>query len=104
MPIELQDGKTYFLRYTLATLRKIRDDLGQKTLSEGVSDEKLVKVLWYGLLKDQPDLTVEQVEEMIDLRDLSAVVIALRKAMGGSDVKLVPPMPAPAAESGSASA
>jgi len=103
VPVEL-GGQQYFLRYTMATLRKIRQEMGPQALAEGVGDDKLIKVLWYGFKNQHPDLTEEQVEELIDLRDLKNVVIALRQAMGGTDVKLVPPMPAPAATSDSASA
>ncbi len=84
IPIDLDHRR--YLRYTLGTLRKIRQEFGEKALSEGVTEEKLAKVLWYGLVGDDPDLKVEAVEEIIDLEHLPEVTKAMRMAMGGKAV------------------
>jgi len=94
-----------YLRYTLKTLRKIREELGEDALKTGVSGEKLAKVLCYGLQGDDPSMTWEQVEDIIDLSQLEDVVIAMRKAMGQkAAVTLDPRTPAPAASAGEESA
>jgi hypothetical protein len=98
VPITLDRPR--FFRYTLGTLRKIREELGDEALREGVSGEKLAKVLCMGLQGDDPDLTPEKVEEIIDLQKLEEVVSAMRQAMGQKAVATVGPQPAaaPAAE------
>ena len=98
VPITLDRPR--FFRYTLGTLRKIREELGDEALKDGVSGEKLAKVLCYGLQGDDPELTPEKVEEIIDLQKLEEVVAAMRQAMGQKAVATVGPQPAaaPAAE------
>lgn len=81
VPIDL-DRRRY-LRYTLGTLRKIRLEFGDETLTKGVTEEKLAKVLWYGLVGDDPELKPELVEEIVDLEKLPEVTKAMRAAMGG---------------------
>lgn len=96
VPVELD--RTRYLRYTLATMRTIREEFG-KELAAGISDDKLAKVLWYGLRGEDPTVTIEQVEEAIDLENLSTVMDAMRKAMGQkARVERIagPPEPAPA--------
>lgn len=79
VPIELD--RTRYLRFSLGTLRRIREEFGED-LEAGLSGDKLAKVLWYGLRGSDPELTVEQLEEIIDLEQLPAVIEALGKAMG----------------------
>lgn len=90
------------LRYTLGDLRRIREEFGEDALKAGVTEEKLAKILWYGLKRDDPTLKVEEIEELIDLPDLPELVKALGVAMGGkakpAEVSEVPPVPAPSAE------
>lgn len=93
VPVTL-DRVRYF-RYTLKALRAIREEFGDNALKEGVSGEKLAKVLWLGLVGDDPSLTPELVEEMIDMEHLDDVTAAMKKAMGQkSKVESVPPQPA----------
>lgn len=94
VPVELD--RVRYLRYTLGTLRKIRQEFGQEQLAAGVSEEKLAKVLWYGLVGDDPDLKQEDVENLIDLEHLPVVVKAMRTAMGQKGVEISSPSPQPA--------
>ena len=88
-----------YLRFTLRTLRRIREELGDEAMKAGVSGEKLAKVLCYGLQGDDPELTWERVEDIIDLAQLDEVTVALRQAMGQKAVVAVDPRPpAPAAD------
>lgn len=69
-------------RYTLRTIREITKEFGEGALSMELTGEKLAKVLWHGLKHEDPDLTVEQVEDAIDLENLHEVLDAMKKAMG----------------------
>jgi len=94
-----------YLRFTLKTLRKIREELGEDALTAGVSGEKLAKVLCYGLQGDDPSLTPDQVEDIIDLSQMDDLVVALRKAMGQkATITVDPRTPAPAASADAQSA
>ncbi len=77
VPVELD--KTRFLRYSLKTHNQIRKEFGDDT---NITGERLAKLLWYGLVGDDPNLTVEDVEELVDLEHLDAIVEAVSKAMG----------------------
>lgn len=101
VPVELD--RTRYFRYTLGTLRKLREELGVEALEAGVSGDKLTKVFWYGLKGDDPELTTEKIDELIDLENLDVVVDAMRKAMGHkAKVEVLgPPTPTPAAEGAS---
>ncbi|MGL5328361.1 MAG: hypothetical protein ACRDD7_03760 [Peptostreptococcaceae bacterium] len=45
--------------------------------------EAVQKILYVGLLKDDPTLTFEEVGELVDLENIQVVVDALGKAFGG---------------------
>ncbi len=91
VPIEL-GGKTYHLRYSLKTRRKFREEVGQDILSADVMGDSLAKLLLFGLRDDAPDMTEEQVEELVDLEHISDVVDALSEATGASALlKMFPP-------------
>ena len=91
VPIEL-GGKTYHLRYSLKTRRMFREDVGQDILSANVMGDLLAKLLMYGLLDDDPDMTEERVEELVDLEHIADVVDALSEATGTSALlKMFPP-------------
>ncbi len=91
VPIEL-GGKTYHLRYSLKTRRKFREDVGQDILSANVMGDLLAKLLMYGLLDDDPGMTEERVEELVDLEHIADVVDALSEATGTSALlKMFPP-------------
>ena len=99
--IEIKLDRLRHLRFTLGTLRRIREEIGTEALEAGVSEEKLAKVLWYGLKEDDPTLKPEDVEDLIDLQDLPELVEALKRAMGGkakASVALSPSTPAASAE------
>lgn len=96
-PVEL-GGRTRYLRFTLKTIREMREKFGND-LDKGLQGDQIADLLWYGLRADDPELTLMQVEEMVDLRDLTTVVTALSKALGyAGKVETRPQMPAPAKE------
>jgi len=82
VPVDL-DGETYFLRYSLKTLRQLREEFGEDVLERGeIAGDDVAKFLWYGLRDGHPDLTVEQIEDMVDLQNLPRVIEAVVEATG----------------------
>lgn len=87
-----------FLRYPLSVLKQLQRDGESKSLGE---------VIWIGLKGDDPTLTVEQVDDMIDLENLHTLFGPVKRATGGlidlsrlfRGVQQDPPSPPPAAES-----
>jgi len=71
------------IRYTLRALREIRTEFGEDALTRGVSADSVAKLLWFGLRHEDPDLTIEQVEEMVDLENLDEVMRAVGVATSG---------------------
>jgi len=71
---EIQLDKVRFLRYPLSVLKELQ--------KEG-SDKSLGQILFLGLTKDDPSLTLEQVEDMIDLENLPDLYDPVKKATGG---------------------
>ncbi len=92
------------LRFTLRTVEAIKAEFGEAALSSGLGGEKLAKVLWYGLTHEDAELTVQQVEDMVDLENLTEVMAAMARAFGGkANVKVDAASPqTPAAASPSA--
>lgn len=80
VPIELD--RTRYLRYSLGTLREIRAEFGAEALAKGIEDDAVAKFLWYGLRHEDAELTVEAVEEMVDLQNLPMVLDAVSEATG----------------------
>ncbi len=99
--IEL-DGRTRYLRYPLTVLKALQSEPNQS----------LGNILLLGLRAADPDLTLEQVEDMIDLEDLNILFAPVKRATGGLidlsklfkfAVSLTDPLiPPPAAGDGSA--
>lgn len=72
------------LRYTFATRRKMMEEFGgeEKFTQLELTGETLVRVLWFGLAHEDPNLTGDQLEEMLDMENIKDVVDALLKALG----------------------
>lgn len=71
------------LRYTFKTRRQMLEAVGgEEAFQKGLTGDKLPEVLWYGLIHEDPTLTVEDVEEMVDMEILNDVVQCMLKAMG----------------------
>lgn len=66
--------RTRYLRYPLSVL---------KSLQEEGADKSLGQILLLGLKKDDPELTIDQVEDMIDLENLDKLFAPVKKATGG---------------------
>lgn len=70
--VEITLDKKRYLRYPLGVLNSMKD--GKTTLGQ---------LLFLGLKRDDPELTLEQVEDMIDLENLKDLFEPVKKATGG---------------------
>lgn len=99
VPVKLD--RVRYLRYPLGLLEEIKREIGDDSFEQGFSGMKLVKMLWYGLRGDDPELTQEQVGDLVDLENLVEVTAALQKATGQKVVSRgdagTPPTPSPEA-------
>lgn len=86
--ITLADGVERTLRYTLRAMREAAEEFGGSITSaetlKKLDENTLGKLIWYGLRADQPDLTVEQVEELIDPTMLRYCLGQYKLALGGA--------------------
>ena len=80
VPVMLDKERRF--RYTLRVLEDIAKEFGENALSVELTGKKLAKVLWYGLKHEDPALTVDALEDLIDLENLPEVLEAMKKAMG----------------------
>jgi hypothetical protein len=84
-PVALElGGQTRTLRLTLRALRLIKQHAGADVFSGGLSDpgamiDHIGVILW-AMLGD-PELTIEQVEDMVEMRDIDRVTAAFAKVM-----------------------
>jgi hypothetical protein len=65
--------KERFLRFPLGALKKLQEQKGTS----------LAQLLLLGLQKDDPALTLEQLEDLIDLENLHTLFGPVKKATGG---------------------
>lgn len=83
------DGKERRLRYSFATRRKMMAEFGgEDQITEGLTGDKLVRVLWYGLVGNDPNLTIDYLEEQLDLENISELVDAMARAMGSKRARI----------------
>ncbi len=72
--VEVELDRKRYLRYPLSVLKSLQDEGADKSLGQ---------ILLLGLKKDDPNLTIEQVEDMIDLENLDKLFDPVKKATGG---------------------
>lgn len=95
VPIELD--RTRYFRFPVKALKQFREQ----------PETTLTHLLLVGLRGDDPDLTEEHLDDIIDLENLPKVAEAVKKATSGildlgkmfkiEGVKADPPVPSPAA-------
>jgi hypothetical protein len=94
--LRLELDRPRHLRFTLGALRRIEEASGigieqQEALAEWSRTlEGVTTMLWAGLCHEDPDLTLEQVYEIVDIENFSQIRAAIDQAVGVA-------MPAPAA-------
>ena len=96
VPINLKDGKTRQLRYEWASLCRLKRehgisafDIGREQMLGSVDPVKITGLVWAGLIHAEPELTMAEVEELIDITkslDLMGIVgDALLEALHGEE-------------------
>jgi len=96
IPIVLKDGKTRQLRYEWSSLCRLKRehgisafDIGREQLLGSVDPLKITGLVWAGLIHAEPELTIAEVEELIDISeslDLMGIVAdALLEAIHGEE-------------------
>ncbi len=80
VPVQLD--KLRHLRFSLRTMREVREEFGKDALASGLEGDSVAKMLWYGLKHEDPELTPEIIEDIVDLEQLSDVMEAVAQATG----------------------
>lgn len=80
--VVIQLDKERHLRFSLKTMRELREAFGDDALEKGVGTDAIAQLLWYGLRWEDPGLTVEDVEDLVDLENLEDMMLAVAKATG----------------------
>jgi len=106
-PVEVELDKKRRLRFTLGSLRRAQrrlDELRGEKLSifkilspqnqDQLGPDEIVVLIHQGLLADDPALTEEQVENMIDARNMEALALKLAEALGGEAAPRAKGLPA----------
>jgi hypothetical protein len=80
-PVKLElGGRTWELRLTWLSMRLIREQLGADADAVGAA-EHMGLYLWRAMGRN-PELTLEDVEDMVDLRDSPRVLAAIYEMIG----------------------
>jgi hypothetical protein len=93
MPVSIAiGGKDYPIRFTLRVLKQLQQDHSISVLSanfaETLSDMgKLPVILYYGMRVANPEITLDWIEDNVDLSVLVGMIPALTFAMSGRQVK-----------------
>lgn len=102
-PVEVVLDAPRRLRYTLAAIRRIFEEKGTDyfdAVATGADPirnlERLAYLAWQGLRHEDPVLTLEDVEEIVDLTMIVPLQEAIARALGQD----VPSVPAPAGAGG----
>ena len=86
--LRLELDRTRYLRITLGALKRIEELSGigiqdQEALAEWSQTlDGVVGMLWAGLVSDDPELTVEDVYEIVDISNFAQVRAAIDQAVG----------------------
>lgn len=89
-PIELE-GQMHYLRYSLKTMRELREEFGPDAIEKGLDQNLIGKLIWYGLKHEESALTLDQVEEQVDLENLTDIMKVVAQATGSrARLELVP--------------
>lgn len=78
--VRVELDRTRHIRYSLGTMADLEDKFGSLEDVEGIRDT--IHVIWSGLKHEDPDLTREEVAEMVDGENLETVMEAVAEAFG----------------------
>ncbi|MGL6106130.1 hypothetical protein [Romboutsia sp.] len=78
-----------YLKFNLNSIRILEKEhnISFDKLEKEFSMESIQKILYVGLLKDDPTLTFEEVGELVDMSNIQVVVETLARSLGGLQQK-----------------
>jgi hypothetical protein len=86
--ITLSDGIERTLRYPLSALKEAKQEFGASIMSfealKNLNEDNIGKLVWYGLRADDPSITVEQIDALIEMPMLPYIMQQFALALGGS--------------------
>ena len=96
IPITLKDGKVRQLRYEWPSLCRLKRehgisafDVGKEQLLGHVDPTKITGLIWAGLIHENEDLTMDEVENLVDITNvmdlMETVGEALLEALHGKE-------------------
>ena len=96
IPITLKDGKTRQLRYEWPSLCRLKRehgisafDVGREQLLGNVDPVKITGLIWAGLIHENKDLTINEVENLVDITNVLGLMEisgeALLEALHGEE-------------------
>ena len=81
IPITLKDGKTRQLRFEWASLCRLKRehgisafDVGREQLLGHVDPIKITGLIWAGLIHENKDLTMDEVENLVDITNVMGLM------------------------------
>ena len=88
VPITLKDGKTRQLRYEWSSLCRLKRehaisafDVGREQLLGHVDPVKITGLIWAGLIHEEKDLTMDEVENLVDITDVMGLMETVGEAL-----------------------
>lgn len=88
IPITLLDGQ-HHVRFVHGAVKRLEAEVGkpfEEFLLDADNKETAIQLLWCGLLHETPDLTLEALENLVDVRMYPAIRLALIEAFTGQVV------------------
>lgn len=104
VPLQLGDRKRH-LRLTLAALARYKKQTGKPLFSlfselgtlaanpasaTDIPETEIATAIWVMAVHEDPELTVEQVMDQVDFRDLERVIATITKAVSGEKPAITP--------------
>ena len=88
IPITLKDGKTRQLRYEWPSLCRLKRehgisafDVGREQLLGNVDPVKITGLIWAGLIHENKDLTMDEVENLVDIINVMGLMETVGEAL-----------------------
>jgi hypothetical protein len=84
--VEIILDKPRKMRFSLGSIKKYYEKTGTNLLTYKFTDDTLVDLdmitgmAWTGLIRDDPSLTFEDVDDLIDMRNMIPVQLAIMQA------------------------
>jgi len=88
IPITLKDGKVRQLRYEWPSLCRLKRehgisafDVGREQLLGHVDPTKITGLIWAGLIHENKDLTMDEVENLVDITNVMSLMETVGEAL-----------------------